>query len=179
MAKKLTIILDIDDVLMDFVSISIEMLAERGITLSLNDVTSWDFVGLPDDVRHALYETFSMDELYDRQRPVVGAVEMVNRLREAGHHIVFASAVQFGKMQKRAEQIMEYFHADPKDIMLGGQKFLLQGDILLDDSLDNVLKSHCTYPVVRRKPWNHTDDDVLVVDDLVQFESLVRTIARK
>lgn len=152
--KKFTIALDVDDTVMPYHPILCKLMGEKyGISLQEKDITEWKFTNFPEDYREKLYGIMASGEILPLQYPWLSALRMVNSLLEAGHQVMFASAVNDHSMTNRAAQISRYFYG-VEDLMLGNRKDLLECDFLLDDCADNILHSHAKHPVLLRKPWN-------------------------
>lgn len=176
--KKLTIILDIDDVLMECCDPAAELVrAEYGYNIRFEDMTAWAFTNFPKEVGEAMFEVMGRDEFIRIQRPNPGAVELVHDLREMGHTVIIFSSVKPSKMSVRAEMIQEFFHVPDSDIVLGGHKNLMKADIILDDAPINIQDSCCTFPVLMRKPWNRDFACKYAVNNFEEFLEIVKYVA--
>lgn len=176
--KKLAIILDCDDVLMDCIGFACEIMSEkRGITIRKEDVKDWDMVGFEEPLRNEMLELMRSEEFVLRQKPMPGAVDFVQALMDRGHKVMLFSAVPPNAMGARAEQVLRYFPIKPKNITLGGNKRYMYGDILLDDNLGNIDGSKCRYPILFRQPWNEHDHRFLSVRDYDEMLAMVDKIA--
>ena len=182
-SKKLTIILDIDDTLCPLLEVVAEILRQRhagdsGFRIAYEDFIEWDFLNFPVDIQAEIWEILRSDEIYERQTPFPGAVELVQELQRRGHRVLIYSAVSPHKMGIRAKIIMQYFPVQERDIILGGNKDLMWADILLDDGLHNILTSHCQYPILIRRPWNLKEKQVLSVGNYDEFLAMVDQIEK-
>lgn len=176
--RPLEIILDVDDTIMRCIGVAAEIVRKKtGYDIRHENVTKWNFMDHPEHIREEMFKVFYSDEFYDLQKPFPGAIEMVQTLRAMGHHVMIFTAVNPHKMTRRAQQILEYFDIDEKDITTGGNKDLMQADIILDDGLHNILTSKCRYPVLMRQPWNMNEKRVLSVNNYDEFIELVKKIA--
>lgn len=183
---KLTIALDVDDTVMPFILLLCQRMKEKHrFVMSEKDCTNWDFTNFPEDVRGKIYGIMKTGEVQDLQYPWISAVKMISELLADGHRVMFASAVSGPIMTKRVLQLNQYF-PEITDIMLGNRKDLLECDFLLDDSADNILRSHAKHPVLLRKPWNqHITQEMAdmmgfsIVETHEEFLALVRQEEQK
>lgn len=72
-----------------------------------------------------------------------GAEDGVEAIREAGHEIYWVTTPwspckEWG--QVRRDWLKRHFQVDPKDVVITGSKFLIDGDVFIDDRIDNVLQ---------------------------------------
>ena len=167
--------LDWDDVTAPFNSLAIEMANEKyqfEPPLELGEIDSWANEGRAGVIK----EFYLQEELYRRQKVSAKTKRAIEKLREiADVYFITAAYPQF--MGLRARQILEEFPDFPPDnIILGNAKNLVQFDIVLDDAIHNVLESPATYPVLMRKPWNWKMTGLLSVNDMTEFEHLVKQI---
>lgn len=170
-----TIGLDWDDVTAPFNSIAVKMANEKYSIeppLTLEEVTSWNNTG-----RASIIKEFYGDiELYNHQKPTTETIEWIRKLMTFAD-VYFISAVSPEFMTIRAMQIQEAFPEIGVDrIILGTAKNKVHFDIVLDDAIHNVLESSATYPVLMRKPWNHSMTGILSVNNMAEFVSLVSQI---
>lgn len=179
MQTKLTIGLDVDDVLFELMSSAIAI-ANRtpGVSIRYEEI-DWGFDNLPEKAHKAMIDAINNEDLYLKQEPFPGAVLMVNELLDMGHDIVFTSAVAPQFMSARSKRLMEVFpRVPPRNIILGQRKDLMCLDVLLDDAMHNVLGTRAKYPVLFRRPWNRVMDGLLSVSSYPEFIALVRLFSK-
>lgn len=173
--KKLTIILDVDDTLMECCAPAAEVVRkEKGYDICFENMREWAFTDHPIEVQSALFEVMSREEFIRNQKPVTGAIELVRELQEMGHTVLIFSAVKPRQMGMRAEAILRHFPIPEGNIILGGHKSLMKADVLLDDAPINISASNCTFPVLMRCPWNENVACKYAVSNFEEFRNLVR-----
>ena len=157
--KRLTIALDADDTLFDCTSPAIMEANRRyGLDIDPYDVPSWGFTYLPEKERSAIYSIFNDPDFFVHQKPLPGAIELVNTLLEWGHDVIIPSATGGPVMTARFSRIREVFPGIPEDnIILGGRKDVVAADVLLDDGMHNIITTRAKYPVIMRQTWNKSD----------------------
>ena len=174
---RLSVALDIDDLLMECVPYAIRLANEKykfDPPLSIYEVDRWGKLDTRADV---IFEFFSDPEFFRTQPVIRGAKKFVRELSKMAEVFVSTSVYpQF--MSIRAQRIMEEFPEIPSDhIYMGSRKDKINVDILFDDGLHNVSNSNAAYPILMRRPWNQSATGVLAVNTYDEFLKLVEVIA--
>ena len=174
---RLSVALDIDDVLMECVPYAIRLANEKykfDPPLTIYEVDRWGTLGTRADV---IFEFFKDPEFFRSQSAIRGAKEFVRKLTKMTE--VFVSTSIYPEfMSIRAQRIMEEFPEIPQDhIYMGSRKDKIDVDILFDDGMHNVSRSNATYPILMRRPWNQHATGVLAVNNYDEFLKLVEVIA--
>ena len=174
---KLSIALDIDDLLMECTSYAIRLANEKykfDPPLTIYEKERWGTLGTRVD---SIYPYFSDPDFYRTQPVYPGAKEFVRKLCDMAD-IFICTAVPPEFMGIRAKRIMEEFPEIPADhIYMGARKDNIHTDILFDDALHNILNSNAKYPVLMRRPWNQEATGMLAVNHYDEFLKLVEIIA--
>jgi len=174
---RLSVALDIDDLLMECVPYAIRLANEKyqfDPPLTIYEVDRWGTLGTRADV---IFEFFHDPEFFRTQPVIKGAKEFVRKLSRLTE--VFVSTSVYPEfMSIRAQRIMEEFPEIPQDhIYMGSRKDKIDVDILFDDGLHNVSRSQAAYPILMRRPWNQSAPGVLAVNTYDEFLKVVEVIA--
>lgn len=114
-----------------------------GDTLRTEDLRSWAVSEhVKPEARERIFDYLQDPDLYDNVEPVVGALEGIVALRQAGDTVVFASACTFAQTDQKVRWLVRHgflqgnrhTHHLPRDFVAIQDKTLLQGDVLIDDS---------------------------------------------
>lgn len=174
---RLSVALDIDDLLMDCIPYAISLANEKyrfDPPLTIYEVDRWGRLGTRADV---IFEFFKDPEFYRNQPVIKGAREFVRRLSEMTEVFV-STAISPEFMGIRAQRILEEFPEIPPDhIYMGSRKDKINVDILFDDGIHNVFRSSAAYPILMRRPWNREATGMLAVNTYDEFLKLVEVIA--
>ena len=174
---KLSIALDIDDVLMECVPYAIRLANEKyqfDPPLTIYEVDRWGKLGTRADV---IFEFFENPEFFKNQPVLEGAKEFVKKLTQVAEVFV-ATSIKPEFMGIRAMQIVQEFpEISPNHIYMGQRKDKIDVDILFDDGMHNVFRSNAAYPILLRRPWNQQATGVLAVNTYDEFLKLVEVIA--
>ncbi len=173
---KLSIALDIDDVLMECVPYAIRLANEKyqfDPPLSIYEIDRWGKLGTRADV---IFEYFEDPEFFRNQPVLEGAKEFVHKLTQIAEVFV-ATSIKPEFMGIRASRIMEEFpEISPNHIYMGNRKDKIDVDILFDDGMHNVFHSNAAYPILLRRPWNQQATGILAVNTYDEFLKLVEVI---
>lgn len=174
---RLSTALDIDDLLMECIPYAIRLANEKykfDPPLTIYEVDRWGKLGTRADV---IFEFFRDPEFFRTQPVIKGAKQFVRKLSKMTE--VFVSTSVYPEfMSIRAQRIMEEFPEIPQDhIYMGSRKDKIDVDILFDDGMHNVSRSHAAYPILMRKPWNQDATGVLAVNTYDEFLRLVEIIS--
>jgi guanylate kinase len=174
---RLSVALDIDDLLMECTSYAIALANEKygfDPPMTIYEKGKWGKMGTRAD---SIYPYFSDPEFYRNQPVYEGAKEFVQKLSEmVDLYVCTAVPPQF--MGIRAQRILEEFPEIPADhIYMGASKEHIHTDILFDDALHNILTSSAKHPILMRRPWNQEATGMLAVNHYDEFLKLVEVIA--
>ena len=174
---RLSVALDIDDLLMECTDYAIRLANEKykyDPPITIYEASGWGKLGTRVDVIH---EFFSDPTFYENQPVYEGAKEFVAKLSEMAEVFV-CTAIPPEFMGIRAKQIMREFPQIPADhIYMGFRKDKIKVDILFDDGLHNVLNSNAQYPILMRRPWNQEGTGMLAVNNYDEFLKVVEVIS--
>ncbi|MBR2861519.1 MAG: hypothetical protein IKB86_06750 [Clostridia bacterium] len=174
---KLSIALDVDDILMECTSYAIRLANEKykfDPPMTIYEKVKWGKTGERID---SIYPYFKDPDFYRNQPIYEGAKEFVRKLSQMTE-IFICTAVPPEVMGIRAQRIMEEFPEISADhIYMGARKENIHTDILFDDAMHNILTSNAKYPVLMRRPWNQEATGMLAVNRYDEFLKIVEVIA--
>lgn len=141
--SKLTILVDLDDVIDDCLKPWVETLnREYNLNVKTEDITEWDLL--------ASFPTLSFDKIYAPIRKSTfwltevsvrkDAITYLNKLIKLGHDVYIVTSSDLSMIRLKYLALIEpYFPIDENHIIVTHRKDLIRGDILIDDCLDNVM----------------------------------------
>lgn len=153
------VLLDCDGVLADFQTRCLQLINEiTGWSKTLEDMRSWDIfeaLGVPDDVEQAVYDRMHEPGWCESLDPYPGAVEGVKRLREIAKVYVITSPMR-GKNwhHERDAWLWKHFKINTKSIGHVSAKYIVAGDILVDDKISNLEQWYECHPHGRPILWH-------------------------
>lgn len=166
------IALDADDVILDCISYALRLAnAEYNFNppITIDEINQWGYTGKRTDV---IFEYFQKPEFFINQPVIEGAVSFVQKLSKLAE-VFITTAIKPSFAGIRAEKLVKEFRISEDHIIMGSRKDLLNIDVMWDDNPMNVLNTSATYPVIRRRPWNHNITGLLAVDTFDEFIQLI------
>lgn len=163
------VLLDVDGVLANFIERNMRELATIGVVRHHDDVTDFRLehcLGLDDEQRRFMKSKWSEPGFAATMLPYAGAVDGVKQLREvADVYAVTAPMWSSPTWQhERQEWLVDLFGFERDQIVSTAAKYLVAGDVFVDDRADAVTKwyqwarvsgrGHTGYGVVWARPYN-------------------------
>ena len=137
------ILIDADDVLEDLSPKWVAWLNARyGLNAPYETHTDWNMEHVfPELSREQVYDVEMNEEFYATLEPLPGAVSCVRRLVEEGHSVYVVTTTPYQIVRAKMEQVIfRYFpFLSWKNVILTSNKHLIQGDVLIDDGVHNLL----------------------------------------
>lgn len=167
--KRLSVVVDVDDVLRPFAQNVINCYNEEyGKNMKLEDIVGWEFIKHAPEIKD--FETFVSKyrgELLILSKPYNLARDFMVRLRDRGYRVTIATN-QFKSVQGCTYTWLEKNDIPYDNLFFGKDKYLIRGDIMLDDKFRNLQKfkvrNRGSLALLMDKPWNrevpptYTDD---------------------
>lgn len=142
--NKLLILCDMDEVVADLLSEWLRIYNEKwNDTLSREQVTAWDIRKfVRKECGAKAYDILRDPGLYPAVQPIEGALETITHLRMQGHRVVFVTSCVIGSVDAKMRWLQKNGFIDhgatPKDFIAAKDKFLVGGDVLIDDGPHNI-----------------------------------------
>lgn len=136
--KKVTLLIDQDDVLAEYMAAVIATYNERYHTnIKEEECISWDlYTVFGQEIDTVMHEP----ELFRNLKPVSHALEVFERLYYSGlFEMYIVTAADPRTVEAKYEWIEKYLPYFPKNhIIVCSSKFMIKGDYLLDDGMHNI-----------------------------------------
>ena len=141
MMRKLTILVDMDDVLNNLCQRWVEELnARHNTTVAYADINDWDickaFQGIAEqDVFAPLFE----DAFWETLSPLPKSVEILHQLIADGHTVKVVTASYFETVPAKMKWLFrKYPFLTWDDVIVAKDKQMIHGDVLIDDAPHNL-----------------------------------------
>lgn len=152
------ILCDVDQVVADLHRVWLRLYnADYNDTLTVHELVDWDMTKFvkPEcgkKIEDYLYEP----GLYDYVPMIPDADWGVDRLRTAGHRVVFVTSDPSGGKSGKIDWLKRHrLVSSQNDWIIAHDKSMIHGDILIDDSPRNILLcANGVRPIVFDWPWN-------------------------
>lgn len=179
--RKLTILVDFDDVMNNFSEEWIKALNEIfHKNVKHEEITDWDICKFfPDYHKLKEYPT-DTEEFWSRVKPKEDAVKYIYKLFSEGHRVVVVTASYPTSVPVKLMRVLPYFpFLSYKDVIVSSQKDLIKGDVLIDDGVHN-LKGGTWEKILMTMPHNKDYDaeanGMRRVDNWCEVYSIIKEI---
>lgn len=141
--RKLTVLIDMDDVLEELLPAWVEYLNQKfGCDVRPGDIKGWvmtDF--FPDVSPKDVYGALLDDGLWSYVKPKRGAQEYVKKLIDDGHEVFVVTASHYKTIVAKMEGVLfEYFpYLTWDNVIIASKKQMIRGDVLVDDGVHNLI----------------------------------------
>lgn len=140
---KFVILCDLDDIVVSLLDKWIEDYnRDHTDTLGVKDIYSFDMSKVvKKSCGKKIYNYINEDGYFAKLKPIDGAIESLKILHREGHEIIIVSSPSASPESYRDKIIWcdKYLPFIPREnIILTKKKYLIKGDILIDDSTENI-----------------------------------------
>lgn len=174
-----------DDVLNNLVCIwNITLNKVHKIDVKYSDIDSWN-ISKPYHMltTEQIYEPLMNKRLWNRTKPVKGSQDVLKQLVDDGHKVYIATATHYKNVEWKIDWLKRYFpFIDTKNVIVIGEKQLLNIDLLCDDAVHNLVGGSYRKLLMSR-PWNEDFDEIkhgiIRVHDFDDIEREINKIAKE
>lgn len=146
--RKLTILVDLDDTLINFCEAWVEYINEKhGTAVCMDDIREWDILkAFPTLGRKEIYAPLFEEEMWKRVAPLPGAVKYLKKMIDDSHKVIIVTASHHDTLSFKFNNVLyKYFpFITQDDVIITSQKQLIRGDVLIDDAPHNLLGGEYT-----------------------------------
>jgi len=160
--------IDVDGVVAGLVQRTLELLNEEfpnETVPTYNQLTIWDIYHGKDSPLNLRQREYAVKKLaepgFAMSLPLIhNAKEAITKIQNGDNEIIWVTTPYLRSKtweDDRRQWLFEHFDVNPKDVEFTHHKWYYQGDVFIDDKLDNVIKwrSHNDgLAVVFDAPWN-------------------------
>ena len=140
--KRLIVLVDMDDTIIDLLGAWVEMLNEQhGTTVHPEEVKQWNIAqSFPALTKEQVFEPLLCDDLWFRVKPKAGAVDALRGLIADGHWVLIVTNSAYETLQTKMDAVLfRYFpFINWDNVIITGNKQLVKGDVLIDDGVHNL-----------------------------------------
>lgn len=190
--KRLTILVDLDDVLNNQNELWIAELNDKhNRSVNLEDITDWDVSKFyPHVCKTKLYEPLESERLIHQMSPPPGSIDYTWSWYSAGHNLLVATSTNTRNAGCKVEWMYKYYKwFDERNLIVTHHKQLLRGDVLIDDGIHNLLPDKLTGAVPQYsklcmdRPWNRGFDclkhGIHRVCSFQEIDGVIQHLSRK
>lgn len=156
MAKKLRILVDVDDTMIELQRAWLAELYRRyGVNVKESDICQWDVCKYyPDQTREQVFAPLTDEGFWKTVEPREDAQEYVKDLIEDGHDVILCTATDYRNVKAKYELVRTYFpFVEWENFVVTSRKQLIDADILIDDNQENIRGGRYS-GILLTKPYN-------------------------
>lgn len=160
--KKLTILVDMDDVLENLVECWVDELNKKcGSSLCEEDITDQRIAKFfPSLTNEDLFSPLNTAEFWGKIAPMQNAQDILKKLIDDGHTIRIVTASHYATVPAKIKRLLEmYPYLKWEDVIVASDKSLIFGDIMIDDGTHNLEVTSCGLAVLFDRPHNRSYND--------------------
>lgn len=161
MIHMLKILVDADDVLENLCEVWVgELNRIYGTSVELCNIKEWDMqLVFPQLTREEIYAPINDDSFWDKLKPIDGSQAALEHFQENGHEVFIVTATDPRYSKHKIEVLLNMFPTiDIDHIILTHIKQMVNGDVLIDDGIHNLIGGNYKKILVDR-PHNRNIDD--------------------
>jgi 5'(3')-deoxyribonucleotidase len=139
--RRLTILVDIDDVLNNLLERWVDTLNDRYETnVRAEDVKTWDIhTAFPSLDVWNVYEPLEEHSFWRGMEVKPGSEEGIKRLLfEDGHVVKIVTATNYSVARTKIEWLLDIFPFYSEDVIIAYKKQMIRGDVLVDNAVHNL-----------------------------------------
>lgn len=138
----MTIFVDMDDVLADTFGKHIEWYnRDFNLNLKREDIVSGEvYENVPEQHKKSIWKHLSTPRFFYELEPLPGSIEVMEELYNKHEVYIATAATQFpASLKEKCDWLAKYFpFIDWQHQIMCGNKFILKGDLLIDDRTYNL-----------------------------------------
>lgn len=144
--KKLTILIDMDDVLEELTAAWVaELNRVYGTSVRPEDIVSWEIADFfPTLTTEQVFSPLHCPEFWSTLVPTQDAPDIVKRLLDDGHTIRIVTASHYNTVAPKIAWLLSaYPYLKWEDIIIASDKSIVYGDVMIDDGVHNLETTSC------------------------------------
>jgi 5'(3')-deoxyribonucleotidase len=179
--KDFRILIDMDDTITNFLEeVIIEYNRIYGTNHSINEITEWV---IPSSFEYGLFSVFKQSDILTTITPKLDSIEYINKWIDEGYDVFIVSdccncADSYGEKLEWLETHIPKF--DLSHFIPCKEKYVIQGDILIDDNLDNLNKWSLNNPyghdLLMTAQHNKQIQDERRINSFKEVDDYIKTI---
>lgn len=141
--RKPTILVDLDDTLIDLLSKWVAAINKKyGTNVKAEDVDDWEITRFfPTLTRHQVFEPIFEDDFWDDIHPKEDAIQYLRLLKHEGFTIYICTNTNYKTLKDKMDNVLfKYFDfLSWNDVIVTTNKQIVNADFLIDDGTHNLV----------------------------------------
>jgi len=142
---RLTILCDADDTIADLSAPWIAQLNKQyNKHVRVEDIPTWDITAAyPDLSSEQIFAPIYQKSFWQQLQPIEGSCHYLKKLLDDGHEVFIVTATNYETSDAKVKRLLELFPFLTGDkIIVAHHKHLINGDVLIDDGVHNLLRGN-------------------------------------
>ena len=181
--RSLTVLCDMDDVLLDLIPHWIKSLnSTYGTSISAEDITEWDIAKcIPSLTKEQIFSIVMQPSFWETIPSAKNGQWFVHSLLTEGHRVKIVTASHYDVMPSKIRRFLQlYPWLTWEDITVARDKQSIKGDVLIDDAPHNLVGGEYE-KILMNKPHNRKFDSsshcIHRIDDLAETFLILERLA--
>ena len=155
--KRLTVLLDYDGVLFDTMPHWVDALNDTyNLHIAYSDITEWDLTKTLPLTKEEIFAPLNYCEFWYTLQPAFDGPDIVRSLLANGHVVKLATSTYYRHIVPKKNRLFEcYPLLKWEDVIITSSKYLLKGDVLIDDAIHNLIGGDY-YKILMNQSHNET-----------------------
>lgn len=179
--KKLTILVDMDDVLENLVECWVDELNKKcGSSLCEEDITDWRIAKFfPSLTNEDLFSPLNTAEFWGKIAPMQNAQDILKKLIDDGHTIRIVTASHYATVPAKIKRLLEmYPYLKWEDVIVASDKSLICDLAVLFDRPHNRSYNDEAAGMVRVETWDEIYEVVSEFADMLSDEDEIDQVLK-
>lgn len=181
--KRLTILIDMDDVLENLVECWVAALNRKHVTtVKPEDITNW-LIGefFPSLTKEELFAPLNDPAFWGNLSPMPFAQDVICRLIDDGHLVRVVTSSYYNTVPPKMTWLFKHYpYLCWKDVIIAHDKKLINGDVLIDDgvhNLENAKYKKLLFDQPHNRSYNAEENGMIRVHDWNEIYRAICEIA--
>lgn len=183
--RKLTILVDMDDVLEDLLAPWVCCLNQKfGCSVSVSDIHSWGMrTYYPHLTKEEIFSPLADRSFWDTVYPKPHAQEYLKRLMDDGRHVYICTSSHYKTIADKMERVLfkHFPYVKWENVIIANHKQMIRADVMIDDGVHNLIGADCV-KILMDAPHNarfdHEAHGVIRVHAWKEIYDLICRIAK-
>lgn len=141
--RRLNILVDMDDVLVDLLPTWVKHLNYLyGTDVDYNEIKGWDMTQyFPDITEEDMVAVLQSKEFWRLVKPKESAVSTLQLLLASGHKVMVVTSSHYETVANKIRECLLYHFPfiEWEDVIVTSRKQMIRGDVLVDDGIHNLI----------------------------------------
>lgn len=141
--KKYTILIDLDDTMIDLLGCWVPEINKRyGTNVNPEKINDWNISQFfPTLSREQVFEPLFENDFWNNMKPKTGAIKYIKALKDDGHKVYICTNSNYKTIKNKMDAVLFKFfdYISWNDVIVTTHKQIISADFLIDDGVHNLV----------------------------------------